>query len=427
MQAPSKTLIFFTDSFPFGTSETFIENEFPFLVDCFEKIIIVTTNLNDLNKRTIPDNVEIVRIPYKPLFKFKVLSLLSYFNPIIQREVGLIKNEFLLRPNREILSVLLASYAKALEINGMLNHIIDQYKIELKDLYLYCYWMNDITAGVALFKQRNPEATAFCRVHRWDVYFETQTPPYLPLRNFMIESLDAVYCISQDAFGYLQRLCNYRLTNHLKISRLGTFNRDKMVAVPNNNMLRIISCSNLIPLKRVHLIIEALALIDDIKIDWRHFGKGRLEADLKKLATEKLSVKPNIEYTFMGQVSNAELLQFYKNNNIDLFINVSETEGIPVSIIEASSFGVTVIGTLVGGVGEILEEGENGFLLKPNCNPADIAKAIVAFYSMEDSMKNNLRAKAISIWSEKYSAKNNYNDFIGSVISLKSGRTVNVK
>ena len=418
MSGPKKTLIFFTDSFPFGASETFIENEFPFLVESFERIFIVTTNLSDLKTREIPDNVEIVRIPYKPAFKFKVLSLLSYFNPIIQREIGLIKNEFLLKANKEILSVLLASYAKALEINSLLNGLIAQHNIEIKNLTLYVYWMNDITSGVALFKSKNPEVRAICRVHRWDVYFETQTPPYLPLRNFMIESLDSVYCISQDAFNYLQKLCNNRGTSHLKISRLGTFNRDKIVAVPNEGMLRIISCSNLLPLKRVYLIIEALALINDIKIDWLHFGQGPRESVLKKLAVEKLASKSNIEYSFMGQVSNTELLRFYKNNKVDLFINVSETEGIPVSIIEASSFGVVVIGTLVGGVGEILEEGENGFLLNESCSAQDVANAITKFYNLAEPEKDRIRVKAISIWEQRYSAEKNYKEFLDSVMQL---------
>jgi glycosyltransferase involved in cell wall biosynthesis len=426
MPGSQKTLIFFTDSFPFGTSETFIENEFPFLVNSFEKIIIVTTNLTDAKTRKTPDNIEIVRIPYKPSFKFKVLSLLSYFNPIIQREIGFIKEEFLLKANKDILSVLLASYAKALEVNALLNMLVLKHQIDLKGLYLYCYWMNDITPGVALFKNKNPEINAMCRAHRWDVYFETQTPPYLPLRNFIIESLDVVYCISQDAYGYLQRLTNGRATAHLKISRLGTFNRDKIVTMPNEGMMRIISCSNLIPLKRVHLIIEALALIDNIKIDWKHFGKGPLEAELKALAAQKLSAKTNIEYAFMGQISNMELLEFYKKNNVDLFINVSETEGIPVSIIEASSFGVVVIGTLVGGVGEILEEGENGFLVNQSCTPQEVANAITRFYDMPDAQKSHMRAKAIIIWQQKYSAENNYTDFLTSLMNLGSAEEVNL-
>ena len=322
------------------------------------------------------------------------------------------------------MSVLLASYAKAMEVNDMLNKLTVEHNIDKSSLYLYSYWMNDITAGIALFRTQNPQVKAICRVHRWDVYFETQTPPYLPLRNFMIESLDMVYCISTDALNYLQKLTSSRANNHLTISRLGTFNRDKIITLPNVGFLRIISCSNLIPLKRVHLIIEALALIDDIKIEWRHFGKGPLEADLKKLAAAKLGTKSNVEYTFAGQISNTEILEFYKNNKVDVFLNVSETEGIPVSIIEANSFGIAAIGTLVGGVGEILRDGENGFLLKQTCLPREVAEAIVKFYRLDESKKAEIRRNAVLIWEENYSAEKNYRNFLNSVLSKASGKPV---
>ena len=418
MPATDKTLIFFTDSFPFGTSETFIENEFPFLINSFKRIFIITTNITDAKTRQIPDNIEIIRIPFVPSFKYKVLSLLSFFNPVIQKELQLIKSEFLLHSDKKILSILLASYAKAMEVNNLLEKLVSRNNIDKKNLLLYSYWMNDITAGSALFRKNNPLVRSFCRVHRWDVYFETQSPPYLPLRNFMIENLDMVFCISNDAFDYLQRLTGGRLNRHLTISRLGTFNRDNIKALPNEGMLRIISCSNMIPLKRVHLIIEALSLIDDIQIEWVHFGKGPLADELKLLAQEKLEGKPNIKYSFAGQISNTDLLTFYKNNKVDLFINVSETEGIPVSIIEASSFGIAVIGTLVGGVGEILEEGKNGFLLKQTCLPGEIAEAIKKFYYLDEADKKSIRENAVTIWQQKYSAEKNYAEFLEAVIAL---------
>jgi glycosyltransferase involved in cell wall biosynthesis len=420
----SKTLIFLTDCFPFGSAETFIENEFPFLVGTFDRIFIITANSTDTKTRTIPENIEITRISFKPLFKYKVLAVLNFFNPIIQNEIKLIKEDFLLKVNKEILFVTLASYAKALEVNDLLNKMVSQHGIDTRGLYVYSYWMNNITAGITLFKSKNPEVRAICRVHRWDVYFETQNPPYLPLRHFMISTLDKVYCISYDALGYLQSLTKGRLNDHLVLSRLGTFNRDKIVALPNVGMIRLVSCSNLIPLKRVHLIIEALTLINDIKIDWRHFGKGPLEEELKKLAAEKLSGKSNIEYSFVGQISNTQMLSFYKNNKVDLFINVSETEGIPVSIIEASSFGVVAIGTLVGGVGEILQEGENGFLLRPSCSPQDIVNTIKKFYGLDEAAKKRIRENAAVIWEQNYSAEKNYSNFLHSVLGLGSAAPV---
>ena len=48
------------------------------------------------------------------------------------------------------------------------------------------------------------------------------------------------------------------------------------------------------------------------------------------------------------------MLDYYKNNIIDIFINLSASEGIPVSIMDAISFGIPCIATNVGGTGEIV-------------------------------------------------------------------------
>ena len=60
---------------------------------------------------------------------------------------------------------------------------------------------------------------------------------------------------------------------------------------------------------------------------------------------------------------------------VDLFLNVSEYEGVPVSVMEAQSFGIPVIATAVGGTPEIVNE-ENGFLLPENPSQDEIASAI---------------------------------------------------
>ena len=72
----------------------------------------------------------------------------------------------------------------------------------------------------------------------------------------------------------------------------------------------------------------------------------------------------NIKIDFRGNVKNSDLLEVYKNNQFDLFLNVSLSEGIPVSIMEALSFGIPCIATDVGGTKEIVIDGYNGWLLK---------------------------------------------------------------
>ena len=54
-----------------------------------------------------------------------------------------------------------------------------------------------------------------------------------------------------------------------------------------------------------------------------------------------------------------------------MFINLSSSEGIPVSIMEAQSFGIPVIATNVGGSGEIVVS-ETGVLVDENRTEASV-------------------------------------------------------
>lgn len=78
--------------------------------------------------------------------------------------------------------------------------------------------------------------------------------------------------------------------------------------------------------------------------------------EIKKMAKDKL--RDNIQYEFKGNVSNTELMKQYQDKNYYVFVNVSSSEGIPVSIMEATSFGIPCIATDAGGTKEIIRDGE---------------------------------------------------------------------
>lgn len=61
---------------------------------------------------------------------------------------------------------------------------------------------------------------------------------------------------------------------------------------------------------------------------------------------------------------------------MDVFVLPSEWEGFPVSILEAMAFGVPVIATQVGGIPELIENGETGLLIPPR-DPLAIEEAIL--------------------------------------------------
>jgi glycosyltransferase involved in cell wall biosynthesis len=170
----------------------------------------------------------------------------------------------------------------------------------------------------------------------------------------------------------------------------------------------------MIPLKRVHLIAEALSLVDGIQLEWVHFGDGkersRVEEILEKLNSDQVKVQ------LMGRRTNSEILEWFAQKSPDLFINVSTTEGIPVSIMEAMSFGTPVLATDVGGTSEIVNS-ENGQLLPADLTPELLAERIQAFFLSSEETQQEKRESALKMWESNYNAATNYARFAESLKS----------
>ena len=69
----------------------------------------------------------------------------------------------------------------------------------------------------------------------------------------------------------------------------------------------------------------------------------------------------NLNETFVlkGHVEN--MPPFYRS--LDLYLNTSVHEGIPMSILEAMAHGLPVVAPDVGGIGEVVDNGEDGCLI----------------------------------------------------------------
>jgi glycosyltransferase involved in cell wall biosynthesis len=97
-------------------------------------------------------------------------------------------------------------------------------------------------------------------------------------------------------------------------------------------------------------------------------GEGPLE-DALKVRAERLGVGKNIRFLgFRRDVP--ELLAAS-----DAFVLPSLSEGLPVSVIEASAAGLPVVATDVGGTGEVVADGETGLLVPPR-QPERLAAAL---------------------------------------------------
>jgi glycosyltransferase involved in cell wall biosynthesis len=79
---------------------------------------------------------------------------------------------------------------------------------------------------------------------------------------------------------------------------------------------------------------------------------------------------------FVGWVQNETKAQYLQNS--DIFILPSYNEGLPISILEAMSYGKPIISTNVGAISEIVQNYENGFLISPG-NLVQIEKTMTYF------------------------------------------------
>lgn len=100
------------------------------------------------------------------------------------------------------------------------------------------------------------------------------------------------------------------------------------------------------------------------------YGAGPLESKLKKMA-ENLNITDKIEWRGFAPYSGVpEAL-----SQIDIFVHPSWHEGFGRSIMEALAMEKAVVATRVGGIPDLIKDGENGFLVEPH-NPEELAEKI---------------------------------------------------
>lgn len=415
-----ETLVLLTSQYPFGIGESFIGSEYPFLSQSFKRIIIISQNVTRERTGITSDNTVIYRYnPSTSVSGFLYLPILTFSN--FRIIANLIKGEISFRKisgNRITIrnfTILLKKTIKVLELRNFIRRTLSKESIS-ESIVFYSYWLKTGAHAIALLDYKN--SIKIARAHGSDIYEERTMTGYLPLLKFSGLNLNAIFFASKDGKEYFKQKTKVSNPN-LIVSYLGVTKPDFIISkAKNSNRYTIVSCSNMIPLKRIDFIISALTIVNsDREIEWLHFGDGILRNDLEGAALSKLGSADGIKYRFMGYFPNEKLKKFYSSNRVDLFINTSSTEGLPVSIMEAQSFGIPVIATDVGGVSEVVTAG-TGSLIPVNFLPGDLAQLIEQYLNLSEQQYDLIRENAIKNWESKFNAASNYRDFIQKVSTI---------
>lgn len=402
-----KKLLLITQGFPFGESErSFLTTEFEELMRAFE-VSILAYGLEDKLLYPLPETVRVFRYEIEAMQPARLA--IQIFKPGVWQDIKMqvcvgIGKQTALRAGK-----ILAYSLRAEQLKCQLQQIVEAEKIDL----IYTYWCTQATVAALRLKEKFPKLKVVTRFHGVDLYLERTQIGWQLLRGFIEKKSDKLIFACEAGKNYFAKYWGENTEEKYVVAYLGSRAMPQVIPADTNELV-LVSCSNLVPLKRVELIIEALALLpEEMKISWNHLGDGPERERLEKLAKEKLGKKGNIHWKFWGKIPNREIEQPYLKLKPNLFITTSSTEGgAPISIVEAFAMGIPAIGTAVGGIPELVKDGITGFVLPVDTSPAEIAHAISRFTLLLWEKRKTIGLNAFDLWQQKFDANKNARKFV---------------
>lgn len=395
-----------TNGFPWGKGEkTFIMPELPYLLEQFDITIIarVSNETCQEDETKLDESIRVLKYVARPLKgkEIAIGSVKAVFSLTMLREIIEIirgRKNIKIRTIESLSFYLHAQkYKKWLEKNGIIAPD--------KKAVFYSYWSDYFHMSAIMLKKKYPSLKVISRLHGMDLYNERHIGGRQPFKKIMdIKTEKLVFACKYGMKYYIRQFAGEKSKSKYEVCRLGTVGIKRVSSQLRTDSFCLVSCSNVIPLKRVEIIVDALSRIHDFNIRWVHFGGGESLESIKKKASEKIS--DNITAQFMGHVDNKIIREFYEKNQVDCFITTSSTEGgCPVSITEAMSASIPVIGTRVGGITEMING--NGVLLPENPTTMEVEKAIREIYSLDGEQKQKMCNRSLEIWRQFFDERNN--------------------
>jgi glycosyltransferase involved in cell wall biosynthesis len=404
------TVLIITNNYPYLPGEEFFEEEVKYWSEKNNVRVIILPLNSQGERRVVPSDVKVLELKSTSKIEKALYLLPGIFSFTFFKEVSfLIKQQSF---NASKLYSLIKSCGKIALYIAKIEKIIKSEQVDL----VYTYWNTEASYACASIKNNGKLRALVTRLHGYDIYEERSLNKYIPSKRQFLEKYDKLYVISEQAKRYL--IQNYRVNQGLiELARLGVNISPHQTLITDQNTFHLLSVSYCAPVKRLDKVIDALALMapksNGLTLKWTHIGGGELLAELSYLAKSKLDNFSNVQYNFIGALPNEEVKLFYQNNSVDCFINVSESEGVPVSIMEAMGYGVPAIAPDVGGISELVDN-RCGQLMSSN---PDVNEICASLKLMSEKAKLQItRVKARDRVNKLFNSSLNYQVMVDSVL-----------
>lgn len=158
----------------------------------------------------------------------------------------------------------------------------------------------------------------------------------------------------------------------------------------------LVYCGRLSEEKSLDVLLDAMALVGKKRPDIQLLviGDGH-EREVLEAQVDKLSLRTSVLFT--GRIDHQNLIERNYLRLAKAFITPSKTENQPVSILEAMSFALPILGADAKGIPELIEHEVNGLLFEPD-SPTACADAIVTF--MSDTSSHTAYAREARLFAE---------------------------
>ncbi|MDO5151508.1 MAG: glycosyltransferase family 4 protein [Oscillospiraceae bacterium] len=208
--------------------------------------------------------------------------------------------------------------------------------------------------------------------------------------KFYLNQFDGFGCRSISIRSELNRRVDIKgslVYSGISSGLIADYNFIQRKAERNIDVMKIVFCGNLIPLKNVDILIRTMKVVN-FPYCLEIVGSGSEEKKLIRLV-EEFDLGDHIR--FLGRVTREESIKHMKD--ADVFVMVSKPETFGLVYIEAMSQGCLVVGSKNEGIDGVVKDGDNGFLVEPG-NVEALKSTLEGIYRIGNEQKINIILKA---------------------------------
>lgn len=366
-------LLLVTARWPLSAVHEFLDDEIHYLAGAFDQVTVAPMRPTAGLQVALPDNVVVDSSLARHLVRFRRFS-----TPASRMAVGVVsagqrnpvgkgftRAELLSSDSRRA-AWLRQCLIRRADSRSVMEWARDKQPPDLA----YTFWLDAATAGLRAAWAHTPIVS---RAHGGDLFAEAHGWSSIPYQREALSACDLTASVSQVGARYLRAKFPDRAPQ-IVVRTLGIRDLGAVAEPADTSAIRLLSVSSVDGNKRVDLIARVAAHLScrGRWVQWTHIGAG---PNLDQVRAFIAASPPNMQSRLLGQIPPSEVHRELLSGGYHAFLNLSLSEGAPVSLMEAQCVGIPVVATRVGGSPEVCPP-ELNELVCPDTDVQSIAAAV---------------------------------------------------